>query len=210
MKTRQTDRRTNRTRRSLKEALFNLILEKGYDAVTVEEITDRADLGRTTFYLHYRDKEDLLLESIDAMADDLVVQVSGLPITAWKLQIDINDDGFPPLSPILLVFEHAAENAQLYRVILRGVGASKTSARIRSIIVNALNEFIDREAAQKNLTIKNEIPMDVFANYFAGSLLGLLTWWLENDMPYAPQEMALMFQKMFLPGASRVLGVNGQ
>ena len=59
MKSNKPDRRVNRTRRLLREALLALIMEEGYDAVTIEEITDRADLGRTTFYLHYRDKEDL-------------------------------------------------------------------------------------------------------------------------------------------------------
>ena len=69
------DRRGRRTRRQLKEALFALILEKGYDAVTIEDITGRADLGRTTFYLHYRDKEELLLEAIDSIANDLIARL---------------------------------------------------------------------------------------------------------------------------------------
>ena len=71
----ELDRRTRRTRRSLREALFALILEKGYDAVTIEHITERADLGRTTFYLHYRDKEDLLLEAIDTIAAELIARI---------------------------------------------------------------------------------------------------------------------------------------
>ena len=62
------DRRVNRTRRLLRESLMKLVAEKGYDSVTIEDITETAELGRTTFYLHYRDKEELLLESIDAIA----------------------------------------------------------------------------------------------------------------------------------------------
>lgn len=61
MSDKQLDRRVRRTRRALQDSLTSLILEKGYDAVTVEDITDRADLGRTTFYLHYKDKEELLI-----------------------------------------------------------------------------------------------------------------------------------------------------
>ena len=70
------DRRITRTRNQLREALFELILEKGYDTVTIEEITDRANLGRTTFYLHYKDKEQLLLESINSIANDLLQQIT--------------------------------------------------------------------------------------------------------------------------------------
>ncbi len=83
---RKVDRRVNRTRRQLREALFNLILEKGYDAVTVEEITARADVGRTTFYLHYHDKEDLLMESIGELVDDLIEQMARFPMDEWKLE----------------------------------------------------------------------------------------------------------------------------
>src|SRR5512133_4407009 len=70
------DRRARRTRKQLKEALFALVLEKGYDGVTIEDITERADLGRTTFYLHYRDKEELLLESIDSISEELMEQIA--------------------------------------------------------------------------------------------------------------------------------------
>ena len=69
------DRRVSRTRRQLRDALMALILERGYNMVTIEDITDRADLGRTTFYLHYRDKDELLIESLEAIAQDLKAQV---------------------------------------------------------------------------------------------------------------------------------------
>ncbi len=71
----KTDRRVSRTRRQLRNALMALILERGYNAVTIEDITERADLGRTTFYLHFRDKEELLVESLEEIAADLKSQV---------------------------------------------------------------------------------------------------------------------------------------
>ena len=81
MNGKKTDRRVLRTRRALREALLSLILEQGYESVTIEEITDRADVGRTTFYLHYRDKEELLLECINGAVDDLVEEVSSIPVS---------------------------------------------------------------------------------------------------------------------------------
>lgn len=184
----KTDRRTRRTRRLLRDSLLALILEKGYDAVTIEEITERADLGRTTFYLHYKDKEDLLLKSIAAISDELLSQISDNP-------------------PILLVFQHAAENAALYRIILRGEGAHRATAWLRGMISDAARDFLVTKKVEENLAVSPIVPVEVFSNYFAGSLLGLLTWWLEKDMPYLPEEMAEMFQTLFFQGAKQSLGL---
>ena len=70
MKKIQMDRRIQRTRQLLHEALIELIQEKGYEAVTVQDILDRANLGRSTFYLHYRDKEELLLSGFERLRDE--------------------------------------------------------------------------------------------------------------------------------------------
>jgi len=72
----KVDRRVRKTRRALREAMQNLMAEKGYEQVTVEELTERADIGRTTFYLHYGAKQDLLLEQFDELLDQLVEQLS--------------------------------------------------------------------------------------------------------------------------------------
>jgi AcrR family transcriptional regulator len=203
---RKIDRRVSRTRRALRDAFFALILEKGYEAVTVEEITNRADLGRTTFYLHYRDKEDLLMESIGGLVDDLVEQMSQLPLGEWKAD---TTSGHP--SPALaLPFQHVAHNARLYRIILRGEGTYSVTRRLREIIVQASGEMIQVFLQKERLAINPQVPMEVFLYYLAGSWLGLITWWLENEMPYSPEQMALMFQKVFMRGAREVLGVLPQ
>jgi AcrR family transcriptional regulator len=187
----------------LREAFFALILERGYEAVTVEEITQRADLGRTTFYLHYRDKEDLLMESIGDLIDDLIEQMSHLPLGDWRL------DSSHPSTAITLPFHHVANNARLYRIIVRGEGTYSGTRRLREIIVQASSEMIRMLLEKENINLHPQVPMEVFMNYLAGSWLGLVTWWLENEMPYPPEQMALMFQKMFMRGAREVLGVKG-
>ena len=79
----KTDRRIQRTRQSLRTALLELIKEKDYDAISIEEITERANVGRATFYLHYKDKEDLLLEEFSEMANEKVQVLSEIPFSAW-------------------------------------------------------------------------------------------------------------------------------
>jgi AcrR family transcriptional regulator len=206
---RKEDRRVTRTRRLLREALFSLILEKGFDAVTIEEITQRADLGRTTFYLHYRDKEDLLMESIGELVEDLISQMSHLPPERWRLE----DGSFShmPSPAITLPFQHVTKNANLYRIILRGEGSYTVSRRLRAIIVQACETMIQVLLKKEQLAALNpQAPMEIILNFLAGAWLGLVTWWLENDMPYTEEEMALMFQKLILYGTAEVLGVLPQ
>lgn len=208
MITSRPDRRISRSRRLLREALLSLILEKGYDAVTIEDITSRADLGRTTFYLHYKDKEALLLESIDAIADDLLVRVSQMPLPPLPDPQSIQPPGMTVQAPVLLVFQHAAQNARLYRIILRGEGATPATGRLHQIVSTAAIAFMQERAARLNLQIHPQVPVDVFASYFAGSLLALVTWWLEQEMPYPAEQMVEMFRAMFFDGASQVLGLK--
>ena len=194
------DRRARRTRRLLKEALFSLILEKGYDAVKIEDITERADLGRTTFYLHYRDKEELLLESIDTIAEELLARMP-LPMIGSGEQ----DGGVFVQDAIRITFQHAHENGQLYRVILRGEGASRVSGRLHHIISQIASELLQKRIVMGALPPSPQIPVDVFANYFAGALLALITWWLESGSKYPPDEMAVMFRKLFFQGGRQAL-----
>ncbi|HEY3345418.1 MAG TPA: TetR/AcrR family transcriptional regulator [Anaerolineaceae bacterium] len=206
LETKRTDRRTNRTRRLLREALLALILERGYDAVTVEEITERADLGRTTFYLHYRDKEELLLESVVALANDLTAVIARTPIAEWRTTPDPTRPQ-PMQLPLSLAFQHAADHSDLYRIILRGEGHTQMVERIREIIIAQVNHFLVVRVPEENVALHPGVPQDVFANYFAGAFLGVLTWWLENDLPYPPDEMATYFQKILYDGAQRVLDI---
>ncbi|WP_299026915.1 TetR/AcrR family transcriptional regulator [uncultured Thermanaerothrix sp.] len=191
---RRADRRIQRTRQQLREALLALILERGYETLRVEDITERANLGRATFYLHYRDKEALLLDSIRQTVDELLAQVSafapphleaGSEAAARWLQ-----------RAIALVFEHAAASATLYRVILRGEGTAAISRRIHAMICQAVLTYLEAHRPHQ----MPALPADVLANYFAGALLALLTWWLESGMPYGAEEMAAMFYHLFYEG----------
>jgi AcrR family transcriptional regulator len=208
MSTEKIDRRVLRTRRSLRSALMSLILEKGFDSVTIEDITNRADVGRTTFYLHYHDKEELLLECINDAIDDLIAQVSNIPLSAWRMPESETKEQISPTNVILQIFQHACDHPRLYRIILRGEGTKGTQNRLREIIAEAVDNFLSTKVENDETIIKPKVPLEVFSNYFAGSLLGIMTWWLEADMPYSPEQMSQMFQMLFFPGAGDVLGIS--
>lgn len=192
------DRRVSRTRRQLREALMSLILEKGYDNITIEEITDRADLGRTTFYLHYRDKEALLLESLEAIADDLRSQ-----IRLDQLQLGNNEPVRTTTGPIHEVFGHAAQHSDLYKIILSGGAATRVLNHVREMLQEAAETFFGPILTASH---RADIPpADSFAGYFASALLGFLTWWLDKGMPYSPDQTADLFLQLFLGGARQYM-----
>jgi len=191
------DRRSRRTRHALQAALISLILEKGYDSVTIEEVTERADLGRTTFYLHFRDKEELLMHAIDTICDDFIQQHEALLAlvnaskTVWhSLQGDIDE------RILYHIFAHARDNADLYKVMLRGEGGATASKRFSQIIQDETNRRLS-QLVNKN----SKVPLEVFAVFFSGTLVEMVTWWLEQDQPYQIEEMVTFFQQLFSYGA---------
>lgn len=199
------DRRVARTKKALREALLALVQEKGYDAVSVEEIARRADLGRATFYLHYRDKDDLLLDEFVELAKERVRAVSEIPLTDWIASAQ-GKGGEAPL-PLLQIFQHAAENADLYRVLVHRASATGFAERVRVIITDSMKAFLQAKVKSDALQIQPRVPLDLLGAYFSGALHTSLAWWLEQEHPPEPAKMARMFQEMFLPGARRALGL---
>ena len=202
------DRRVRRTRRALRAAMLDLMEEKGYDQVTVEELTDRADIGRTTFYLHYSAKQDLLLEQFGELLDQLVVQLSQIPLSAWGQEGDLKSVDDHPNRPICMIFQHAADNKDLYQIVLRGEGVDQASERLQVIMTNAVNTFLSHKLGQEDEQIALKIPIDLLGNYFAGAMLGVIKWWLEAEMPYSSEQMEEIFFQLFLPGAIQTLGTE--
>jgi AcrR family transcriptional regulator len=203
----KNDRRVSRTKKALRGALHELIDEKDYDQITVEEITERANLGRTTFYLHYKDKEDLLLESFMDLIDEMLVKIARLPLLGTKLAEWGQNIEEAPVRAHLLIFQHVAENANLYRLVLRGQGTFKVVERLRAVIISAFSE-VAHTRLENGLGLQLQVPLEVVANYYASALMGLIHWWLEKDMPYTPEEMRYMFQEMLRPAMIHVLGLD--
>jgi AcrR family transcriptional regulator len=204
------DRRIQRTRLALRSALLELIKEKGFEAVSVEEITERANLGRATFYLHYKDKEDLLLDEFREIASNRVQILSEIPVSIWKSNKDSLElsDGRAPVMPLLVVFEHAAQNAELYRILLRGDSSQRVAGQIREIIAESINAIIQTRIQSDPPPAPMEVPVDLLAAYFSGALMGSLNWWLEQETFPEPEEMARMFQHLFFPGVKKVMGLQ--
>lgn len=171
------DRRVRRTRQALLQALIELTTEQGYEHVTVQGIAERANVGRTTFYAHFRDKEELLEKSIEGMFAALHERPPG----------DAPDEG---LLPTRALFEHVQENAHL-------VKAFGGTALLHEHFQRQLVAVIERRlAALAEAGHATPLPPTVAATYFAGALMALVWWWLRQRRPYRAEEMARMFDAL--------------
>ena len=190
------DRRGPRTRRLLRDALIALILEKGYDAVTVQDITDRANLGRATFYLHFKNgKDQLLMTSLREMFDDLKSRIS-----PPSPDIPLGDTAMR-----MIPFQHAFEYRDLYRVtLLSQQGTAAIVNGIREYLAGSMRERIDVAVGDHQPLV----PLEVLANYLAGAMISLISWWLKQDTNYTAEQMADMFRQLSMPTISAVLGLG--
>jgi AcrR family transcriptional regulator len=192
------DRRIERTRRLLETALIELIAEKPYAEITVQDITDRANVGRTTFYFHYKDREELLAGTIQALIADMTGRVPPFSMEAVAQgQVLVGLAGF----------EHVAEHRDFYRAMLGPNGPAYIAGRVRSAIAGVMQERLEIIIRLTGSTL----PVEVMAYHLAGSMIGLIGWWLQGDMQHSPQEMATMFQALNRPGIEAAIrGQNTQ
>ncbi len=194
---RRMDRRVQRTRKLLRESLMALILEEGYESISIQDITDKANLGRATFYLHFKDKDELLLELMDHVMAGFLDQVPQLSEAQWCLE---------DLKALIKLFDFAAEHYDLYRILVIGSGGITASRQLHRTIAENVEMSLQRKIEESDLT--PEVPVEFIANHFAGSLLSSIYWWLDNDLPYSVEEMALMFQKINMLDRSTLLGLE--
>lgn len=185
---RKTDPRVIRTRQMLRDALVALILEQGYDPLTIQDITEKAGLRRATFYLHYRDKEELLFSILQETFDALVCEIDKLRIQHLTPESE--------LAVHEVIFKHVQENANLYRSILSGHGAATITRYTREYLAN---EFV-KDYTERCVDQEPIIPIEVLANYSASTKLSMVIWWLEKGMPYSPRQMAELCTKLTLHG----------
>ena len=187
------DRRVRRTRRNLIDALIGLILERGYEATTVQDILDRADIGRSTFYAHYRDKEALLLSCFDDLHEDL------------RRDLDAMTPGVQPRDPTqpsIVVFAHAYRHRRIYRALCGRHGGSIVHRHLHTLVATALRAHLAPHLAAGG----SSIPADAVAEFYTSGLLGILTWWVDQDFPHGPVHIAQMYGTMANPGIMAVIG----
>lgn len=193
------DRRTLRTKKMIRKALSELIEEKGFNEISVTDLTTRADINRGTFYLHYADKFDLLEQIENEILQELQEHTKNMNVSDL-LKMDSIDK---PIPFLVKLFEYFKENAEFMKAILGQKGDPTFHSKLKNFM--GINIF------EKKLikTIKKEtmlIPESYFASYVLSAHLGVFQHWLESGMENSPEDMALILSKMFVLGPLRVAG----
>lgn len=188
--TAKPDRRVQRTRSLLKNALLDLMLQKGFDAVTVQDIIDRANVGRSTFYAHFADKDQLLLSGIEELRDSFPSNVARHPGPEGT------GEG-PLLGFTLPMLLHAQSNFRLYQALVTKGGGAMVANIGRRMLTTLVH---DELAGQMSPGHASPIPLEVVVLYTVSAFMSLLQWWLDNAMPCSPEEVDGMFRALVLPG----------
>lgn len=190
MTSQKQDRRSQRTQEALFNSLIALLLEKQYDEITVNDIIARANIGRSTFYVHYQTKDDLLKSGFERVLDRLMENIH-LVDHEQGLHLETTE-----------LFRHAQGHYELYRTLIWGSGFGLLTIEGHSALSMKLHDHI-----RASLTTKTEpsIPLPVLCYSLAGTLLILLKWWLDNKMPYPPERMDEIFQQLAMPGIRNIL-----
>jgi AcrR family transcriptional regulator len=193
------DRRIQRTRQLLRDSLMELIVERGFSDLTIQDITDRANVSRTTFYLHYRDKYELLFDNIQILYTGLISNsigsISREGLLSGECDHILGDPGD---------YVHVAQYADFYRAMLSKKGDAGFIVRVEEYLAQLSQSlFIEPLISPENPPL---IPAAMAAHALAGAQIGMVIWWLKNDMPLSPEEMA---QKAYIINGFGLWGALG-
>jgi len=193
------DPRVVRTHKLLREALVGLIAERGYDAITVRDIAERATLNRATFYLHFRDKEDLLNRGFEEIWAELSPENPFPQAPHGQLSLDATRD------KVRTDFEHLAKYAAVYRAMIGkdGVGSfvRRMQEHVQQTIAHRLQPLVARRRA-------SDPPLEIVLRFVASAYVGLMRWWVENDMPLTADEMADKIVQLYAMSPFEAMGLN--
>lgn len=189
------DRRVVRTRAMLQKAHLSLILEKGYDAVTVEDICEAANVGRSTFYAHYAGKDDLKRSGLEELRRQLMRHHH--PMSGAK------GGGERGLGFSLPMFEHARDHIDLYRTLVGGRGGAVALSAIRQILADLIRADLPAAGDEPSVVLR-----EFAVQYLVGAFMAVLTWWLDNGAKSTPQEMDAHFRRIACEGLGQAVPLS--
>jgi len=192
------DPRVIRTRQLLRNALIALINERGFENITVKEITDRATLNKATFYLHYRDKEELLVKSTNQLIEELAENIGSPTVSATD---------FTPLfmtQLLTIVFQHFERNADFYDVILNRIGTPPVIAAIQNPLEQLALQWYQHLSNRETIPL---VEIDLLLRFFSSGCIGLIQQWLHHSQRQSAEHMAESFIHLIVGGIYHSAGL---
>jgi AcrR family transcriptional regulator len=185
------DRRIQRTQNLLREALVSLIHEKNHDSIAVKEILDRANVGRSTFYTHFRDKDELLVSGIHDMLG--TVQSARLPSSAKRYEQMIRFS--------LPIFEYHREHRSRGEARIGARGRAILHEHLQKVLAELIADDVRKDLQSRGKTAA-QIPPGLLVQYVASTFILVLNWWVESRSPLPPQAVNDLFRALILPTLS--------
>jgi AcrR family transcriptional regulator len=167
------DRRTLRTRQALHQALLRLSVERGYDQVSVADIADAANVGRSTFYAHYTDKDDLLRQGLGYLK---------------AMLIDVANDGANPLQFSEFLTEHLREQRQLYQAMMKTGAGSIILTTLRTSLCDIVRSGLRKQ--------RGSAPDEFEVQFVVGAYFAVATWWLDRGARETASAIDEKFQRL--------------
>ncbi|MFC6083479.1 TetR/AcrR family transcriptional regulator [Sphaerisporangium aureirubrum] len=182
------DRRVRRTRRAVQQALVELILEKGYDAVTVTDVIGRADVGRSTFYAHFTGKQEVLFSNLDELVRILHPVPRAAPAALFSFSLPM--------------FEHVREQGRLVRALIGRRGGTTVVAHAEQVLAAVV-----REELLASLPDGRRPPesLDLVVTGIVGAFMALVREWVDGDFTATPAVLNDAFLSLVVPGAEALL-----
>lgn len=185
---RPIDRRVARTRGMLHQALLSLILEKGYAAISVEDICERANVGRSTFYAHFTSKDDLKRSGLERLRRELLARRRDASASAPVSS--------PALGFSLAMFEHARDHMHLYRALVGSKGGAIALDTIRQTLCDFVRGGLTTTGGRNG----ESVPHEFVVQHIVGAYMAVLTWWLDGGAKLQPRRMDEFFQRLMTKG----------
>jgi AcrR family transcriptional regulator len=187
LKSKKTDRRSKRTQQLVGDAFITLLLEKRYEDITIQDILERANIGRSTFYEHYWDKEDLLTSQIEQMLEHL------------SQQVDTSQQDISFLIPSLALFQHVQDYYRLYQALLQGRGMEIVTQALQEQLQARIETLLQGEDKKRDTATL----IAAVACYIAGAFISLLRWWIQTEMTWSPERIDALFREIAQSGLGK-------
>ena len=184
------DRRQQKTRTAIFSAFTSLLAEKSYSKITVQEIIDAANVGRTTFYAHFETKDDLLKE----LCEELFGHIIGSAMDCTHTH-GLYSDGSAPESVFCHLLQHLQENDRNIISLL----SCESSEMFLRFFKDSLNELVRFQFINQNRKANTDIPEDFLINHISGSFVEMVLWWIKGHRKQTPEDLDRYFRAVIEP-----------
>ena len=184
------DRRQQKTQAAIFAAFISLLAEKNYNHITVQEIIDRANVGRTTFYAHFGTRDDLLKALCEELFDHIIASAKDSTHTHG-----LYSDNSAPESIFCHLLQHLQENDKN----VLGLLSCESSDIFLRYFKDSLNDLISSQFVTQNRRTNRELPNDFMVNHISGSFVEMVLWWIKGKMRQTPEELDRYFRAVIEP-----------